>query len=155
MPSVYVETSVFGAYVEQRGDTVSRYQRSETHRWWAGRDRFDLFCPEAVLRELERAPFPGQSDAIALAKSIPSLALSDDITSIANLYRKHLIMPDEEIGDALHLALAVLHEMDFLVTWNCGHLANANKTERILTFNAKLGLLTPRIVTPPMLGEEH
>lgn len=68
-------------------------------------------------------------------------------------------MPADPAGDALHLALASYHRCDFLVTWNCKHLANANKFGHIRRVNGLLGLFSPSLVTPlELLGgndEEH
>jgi hypothetical protein len=64
-------------------------------------------------------------------------------------------MPADPLGDALHLALASYHRCDFLVTWNCRHLANANKFDHIRRLNALLGLFVPALVTPlELLGDE-
>ena len=58
-------------------------------------------------------------------------------------------------GDALHLALASYHECDFLLTWNCQHLANANKFQHIRLINGMLGIFTQNLVTPlELLAEE-
>jgi len=57
-------------------------------------------------------------------------------------------MPKDPVGDAMHLALATYYKCDFLLTWNCNHLANANKFGHIERVNAMLGLSTPRLVTP-------
>jgi hypothetical protein len=57
-------------------------------------------------------------------------------------------MPANPVGDALHLALASFHRCDFLVTWNCKHIANANKFGHIRRVNSMLGLFNPALVTP-------
>ena len=63
-------------------------------------------------------------------------------------------MPADPVGDALHLALASVHKADYLVTWNCRHLANANKFDHIRRVNALLGLAVPALVTPlELMGE--
>jgi hypothetical protein len=64
-------------------------------------------------------------------------------------------MPRKLTGDALHLAYASVYGIDYLLTWNCNHLANANKATHIAQVNAKLGLHTPCIVTPMELFEEE
>ena len=61
---------------------------------------------------------------------------------------RHKLMPEDPLGDALHLALASYHKCDFLLTWNCKHLANANKFDHIGRVNMLLGLYVPRLVTP-------
>ena len=65
-------------------------------------------------------------------------------------------MPRDPAGDALHLALASYHKCDFLLTWNCQHLANANKFGHIRRVNTLLGLFVPDLVTPlELLGEDE
>jgi predicted nucleic acid-binding protein len=68
---------------------------------------------------------------------------------------KHKLMPRDPVGDALHLALASYHKCDFLLTWNCKNLANANKFGHIRRINGLLGLYTPNIVTPLELLEDE
>ena len=63
-------------------------------------------------------------------------------------------MPENPLGDALHLAVASYHKCDFLLTWNCDHLANANKFGHIKRINTILGLYVPALITPlELLGE--
>ena len=61
---------------------------------------------------------------------------------------KYKVMPNDPIGDALHLALASYYKCDFLLTWNCDHLANANKFNHIRRINTMLGLFVPNLVMP-------
>ncbi len=72
----------------------------------------------------------------------------------ANAYLARKLMPREGLGDAAHLALASFYICDILVTWNCRHLANANKTDHVRRVNALLGLQTPLLVTPLELLEK-
>ena len=73
---------------------------------------------------------------------------------IVQAYVKHKLMPEDPTGDGLHLALASFHECSYFVTWNCRHLANANKFGHIRRINTLLGLRTPELVTPPeLLGD--
>ena len=72
-----------------------------------------------------------------------------------NRYIQRKVMPADPVGDPLHLALASTHKCDYLLTWNCRHLANANKFGHIHRINALLGLFTPVLTTPlELLGEE-
>ena len=70
------------------------------------------------------------------------------VEEIVQVYLAHKLMPREGLGDAAHLALASLHQCGILVTWNCRHLANANKTDHIRRVNALVGLETLLLVTP-------
>lgn len=83
------------------------------------------------------------------------LELNDPVFEIVEAYLANKLMPSDPFGDALHLALASYHRCDFLVTWNCQHLANTNKFGQIRRINGILGLYTPELVTPmELLGED-
>ena len=86
--------------------------------------------------------------ALALVARLPLLAIDPGVTEIVETYIRHKVMPADPGGDALHLALASFHKCDFLVTWNCLHLANANKFGHIRRVNTLLGLFVPALVTP-------
>lgn len=85
----------------------------------------------------------------------PALKYEPMLAEIAATYMEHFLMPAEVGGDALHLAYASYHKIDFLMTWNCLHLANANKRQHIRVINARLGLSVPEIVTPLELVTER
>jgi len=154
--TVYIETSVPSAYVDLREDPVSRAQHIHTVRWWRDQSRFfDLCCSEMVEAELSAGSYPGKDEALALLTRMRRLSLGPEVEGVARVYQRHLVMPRSSIGDATHLAAACVHEVDYLLTWNCSHLANAQKVEHIRVINMRLGLVTPTILTPEMLtGEE-
>ena len=92
---------------------------------------------------------------LALLDNVSLVSIEPEITEIVNIYISHHVMPSDPAGDALHLAVASYHKCDFLLTWNCRHLANANKYGHIRRINTLLGLFIPNIVTPlEFLGEE-
>lgn len=74
--------------------------------------------------------------------------MSEAINEIVDVYVAQHVMPNDPRGDALHLALASYHHCHFLLTWNCRHLANANKFEHIRYINSEMGLFTPVMTTP-------
>jgi len=108
----------------------------------------ELVTSLAVLAELERGDFPGKEQAIKLFSRLPVEDITDAVAEIAEAYIAHRLMPNDPTGDALHLAIASYHKCDFLVTWNCKHLANANKFGHIRRVNGILGLMSPSLVTP-------
>jgi hypothetical protein len=85
---------------------------------------------------------------LTLVRDLPLLPVEPAIAEIVEAYLQHKVMPADPAGDALHLALASYHKCEFLVTWNCQHLANANKFGHIRRINAMLGLYVPLLVTP-------
>jgi predicted nucleic acid-binding protein len=150
--SVYVETTVFSFYYDQRQAPAIIAMRDWTRRWWDNhRQDYMLLTSTAVLDELEGGNLPHRHNALALALTVPSVAIEESVREIARVYIKHRVMPNNPLGDALHLALASFYKIDYLVTWNCEHLANANKSAHVRRVNAWLGLPVPGLVTPMQL----
>jgi predicted nucleic acid-binding protein len=157
LPRVYVETTIPSFYHETRTAPEIVARREWTRQWWsAAATRYELVTSPAVLDELGSGP-SGRSGAwLALVAELPVLAVSLAIIEIVQAYIQHKLMPANPTGDALHLAVASYHKCDFLVTWNCEHLANANKYGHIRRINTMLGLFVPALVTPmELLGGNH
>lgn len=158
MPSisvVYIETTIPSFYVETRQEPDMFARRQWTREWWETcRFAYELVTSEAVLDELQHGDYPNKADAIALVETLPLVPVEKEIGEIVEAYIQHQVMPRDPVGDALHLALASFHKCDFLLTWNCNHLANANKFKHIQRVNTLLGLYIPTLVTPlELLGE--
>jgi len=153
--TVYIETTIPGAYFDERDDVVSRFQRHQTRLWWTTcRPEYEVYASEAVLAELRQGVLPRQDEALSLLDGVQILPVAEEIRGVARAYVEHLVMPAGQMGDSFHLAFACVHAMDYLLTWNCRHLANPRKVRHITEINRRLGLLTPTILTPNMLVEE-
>ena len=153
-PLVYIETSIPSFYYEVRTEAEMAARRQWTRQWWDElRYEYMLVTSVAVLDELGVGEYLGKDDALSLAKDIPLVSIDATVADIVQAYIQHKVMPRDPVGDALHLALASYHKCDFLLTWNCNHLANANKFGHIRRINTILGLYVPLLVTPlEMLG---
>jgi len=147
---IYIETTIPSFYTETRTDVASIARRDWTHEWWHMRNEDHVrVTSSVVLDELGRIPYPARRDAaLDLIKPLELVAYDEHVLELAELYIHHQVMPRELSGDADHLALASLRKCDMLVTWNCRHLANANKVAHIRKVNAWMGLPTPPLVTP-------
>ena len=155
-PRVYVETTIPSFYHEERTAPAVVARREWTQRWWdVAPERYELVTSPAVLDELAAGGIPERSaKRLDLIRDLPLLPVESAIAEIVQGYIRHKVMPADPGGDALHLALASSHKCDFLVTWNCRHLANANKFGHIRRVNAILGLFAPALVTPlELLGD--
>lgn len=131
-------------------------RRHWTRQWWGQcASRYDIVTSEGVVAELQEGEYETQAAAIALVANLPQLEIVDDIADIIDVYLANHLMPRGHLGDALHLALASYHKCDFLLTWNCTHIANANKFEHIRIINTRLGLFIPALVTPLELCKEE
>jgi len=149
-PRVYVETTIPSFYYEIRTAPEIVARRAWTRQWWdnsAGND-YELVTSPAVLDELTAGLANRSTEWLALVRDLPLLPVEKAISEIVQTYVRHKIMPSNPSGDALHLALASYHKCEFLVTWNCKHLANANKFGHIRRVNGMLGLFVPALVTP-------
>lgn len=154
-PLVYIETTIPSFYFEVHQEPEMVARRNWTREWWKSyRHLFALATSEAVLAELAEGDYESKDEAIALVTGIGLLEVPDQIADIIDVYLTNHLMPQERVGDALHLALASYHKCDFLLTWNCRHIANANKFEHIRILNGRLGLFVPALVTPMELCVE-
>jgi hypothetical protein len=156
-PKVYIETSIPSFYFETRTSSEAIARRNWTRQWWSNmKEEYEAYCSEAVLRELRLAPKLKQEHCLILLQDVPLLPFTLEIATIAEIYIARKVMPQNAGGDALHLALASFYGCDFLLTWNCKHIANANKFEHIRRVNESLHLPVPALVTPlELLGEEY
>lgn len=146
---VYVETSIPSFFFEAREQPDMVARRDWTRSWWARASATsELVTSPAVIDELERGAFAAKQQCLELVTPLPLLAIDLAVLEVVQAYIRHLVMPADPVGDALHLALASYHRCDFLVTWNCKHIANANKFGHIRRVNTLLGLFNPALVTP-------
>jgi len=148
-PRVYVETTIPSFYHDVRSTPDIAVRRDWTRQWWESAvERYELVTSPAVLDELAAGPPERSAPRLTLVGDLALLPVEPAIIEVVNAYVLHKLMPADPGGDALHLALASYHKCDFLVTWNCLHLANANKFGHIRRVNTMLGLFVPAVVTP-------
>lgn len=157
MPTlIYVETTIPSFYTETREDEEVRIRRKWTREWWA-KPKPDQRLVTSVIafEELEAIPDPARREkCLALVRPLEQLDYTAEVAAIVDVYLRHKLMPVDALGDADHLALASFYNCDILVTWNCRHLANANKAGHVRHVNALLNLRTPLLVTPLELLEK-
>jgi predicted nucleic acid-binding protein len=150
--SIYLETSVVGAYLD-KGES---FRRDLTIRWWEHElSHYRVFVSPLVVRELERTREPYRRSSLALIRELPQVEVTDEAAILAEGYLARGIFHRKFLGDALHVALASDHKLDYLVTWNFGHLANVHRQARIKLFNTAAGFFVPEIVTPEFLVRDE
>ncbi|MBK8266961.1 MAG: type II toxin-antitoxin system VapC family toxin [Planctomycetes bacterium] len=149
MPSVYIETTIPSFYLETRSATRVVEWKNMTREWWdTHRYNYELVTSRFVIREITNSPNKKRAAALELIAQAVILEEPPELPDVIEFYMEHKLMPADALGDAAHLAIASLHSIDFLLTWNCKHLANSNKSRQIAVQNARLGISTPFIVTP-------
>lgn len=156
MARVYLDTSFVSACVTTRTDASSVYRRDESEQWLTvQRPLHDVFVSAEVIAELDNPAYPNRQAALAHAADIPRLALTDEVRGVAHVLVRDRVMPGPETaGDAVHVAVATVHAIDYLLSWNVRHLANPNKVEHLRRVCRKLGLTPPDIRTPEMLWRQ-
>lgn len=146
--SLYLETSVIGAYLDN-DDTL---RRDMTIRWFEHElGQYDVFVSALVGRELERLEEPHRTSYLKLIEPFASVEMSDEAAMLADGYIARGIFYRKYLADALHVALASFNKIDYFVTWNFGHIANVRKQARLRVFNTAAGFFSPTIVTPEFL----
>jgi len=151
--TVYLDTTIPNFYFDER-ESIKKFAEI-TRTWWQEeRHNFDIWISEETLNELGEGIYPHQKEALEFAAQLPILLPDENIIATARIYLENYLMPQVLKGDALHLAYASFYKIDFLLTWNCNHLANANKKQHIRRINTRLNLSTPEIITPLELFTE-
>lgn len=149
-PTVYIETTIPSYYCDGRAELRSEIAR--TREWWdRERSDYETFISLVVLDEISAGEYAGRAACLALVEALPLLAVEREVLDIAEAYQAQRLMPRDPAADAVHLALASFYRMDYLLTWNCRHLANANKVRHLEALNTRMGLSIPILATPYML----
>jgi predicted nucleic acid-binding protein len=153
--TVYIETSVISYLTgdDSRNLWVLGHQQI-TREWWNEElPKLDGFISEVVLEEIERGDTAAAAARIEATKNFPLLKIVTEVQRLADAYYQELSLPARAKADAAHLALAAWHGIDYLVTWNCAHIANARVRRLLERINANWNIQTPVICTPEELTE--
>lgn len=156
--SVYIETSVVSYLAaRQPRELVAAAWQSETLSWWEKRRQdFDLCISPLVLEEVSRGDSSAAERRLDFLAGIPLLTPNDEAFDLANAMIRSLAMPRKSFDDALHVSLAAVYGIDYLLTWNCRHIDNAQAKPRIRAVCAELGHACPEICTPSeLMGDTH
>jgi predicted nucleic acid-binding protein len=155
-PTVYLDATIPSFYYEDRPGTILQAWREITVAFWHHADEhYERYVSDETLRELQETGYPDEKRqrCLALVADLPRLAVTPEVTDLVEYYVREKVMPANDLGDAFHRAFATWYRIQYLVTWNCKHLANANKFEHIQLINARRRLVSPVLVTPEQLLE--
>ena len=149
----YLDTSVI-SYLTSRPsrDVVSLAHQQLTLEWWESRRHaFDLRVSELVLYEAGRGDPAAAQARLAIVQDLPVIQVNQLARSLAAKIFRATTLPDKAAADALHLALAAVNGMEFLLTWNCTHLANAVVLRVVNAVCRDNGYEPPLVCTPEEL----
>ena len=155
-PKVYIETSVI-SYLTARPsrDLVTAAHQQLTTDWWEDRRAdFALYISQLVVREASAGDEDAAKRRLDVIEQIPLLELNEEALSLARTLVEDGPLPAKASEDALHIAVATAHGMDFILTWNCKHIANAEMRNLIAEVCHSQGYEPPITCTPEeLLGE--
>jgi len=158
MATAYIETTIPSLYVGRPSTRLVEAARQIiTKRWWDEyRHEFDLVCSQTVIDECCEGDPAMSKERLRLLDGIPLLELTDDVRRIAEFLLQRQVIPPKAADDAIHIAVASVHRADFLVTWNCKHLANPRNWRRISDCVAQFGYRATVICTPEdLIGDDN
>jgi len=154
-PRVYLETSVVSYLVGRLSrDVIVLGNQELTREWWANsRADYDFFVSEVVLAEVASGDPDLARQRLLVAQDVPLLRVTEEAELLAPLLLRAAGLATNAATDALHMAVATVHGMDYLLSWNCAHIANATIRRAIEKQCRLSGYEPPVICTPQEIAE--
>lgn len=153
---VYIETSIpsyLAAWPSR--DLLQAARQQITHDWWNNRrQEFDLCTCQTVLDEAAAGDADAATRRMPYLQNLPLLDLTEAVNDVAKAIMNSGLLPQKAARDAVHIAVAAIHSVDILLTWNCRHIANAAIMKELRTAVERCGFEMPVLCTPEeLLGE--
>ncbi|MBN2089230.1 type II toxin-antitoxin system VapC family toxin [candidate division KSB1 bacterium] len=155
-PKLYLETTIPSYLVATPSrDLIVAAHQQITNEWWLNqKDKFDIYISQFVFDEVSSGDPRLAKKRIKIISKFPKLEISDDVKLLAASFIDSKVIPIKAVIDAAHIAVAAVHNMNFLMTWNCAHIANAIMAQSIQNICIKNGYNCPVICTPEeLIGE--
>ena len=152
---VYIETTI-PSYLTARPsrDLIRAGQQQITTEWWGHRDRFELLVSQLVIKEASEGDPEAAAERLRALEGLPVLRVTNEAAVLASRLVDEGPLPAKATADALHIAIAVVGGVEYLLSWNCKHIANAAMRNRIEAVCRSSGYEPPVICTPVELMEE-
>jgi len=151
--TVYIETSIV-SYLTARPsrDLLAAARQEATVDWWeTQRPRFDLYTSAVVMEEAGRGDLEATERRLEALIGMGLLAVTDDVRALSKALIREGAVPSKAVDDSLHIAIAAVHGVDYLLTWNCRHIDNAEAKPLIRGVCLANGHTCPEICTPEEL----
>lgn len=148
--TVYIETSILG-YLTARPsrDIVVSANIQITREWWdTRRSDFQLYSSQAVVKETSQGDAAIASQRLEILRNFSLLDLNQSVLDLAEQFLGRSNLPAKADVDAVHIAAATVHGMDYLLTWNCKHIANAQIQGKLAEISLDFGYELPILCTP-------
>lgn len=153
--TIYIETSILGYLTARPSRNLVLVANAEvTREWWdTRRSAFELYTSQAVLKEVAKGDAEMASRRLELLRDFPLLDLNQSVLDLAEQFLGRSNLPAKADVDAVHIAAATIHGMDYLLTWNCKHIANAQIQGKLAEISLDFGYELPILCTPYELLE--
>jgi len=156
LPKVYLESSVVSYLAAPRPsrDMITAAHQQLTRNWWdRRRSEFDLYVSVEVLNEIRRGDPEAARIRVSYVQSLHVLEADAEARELASRILGSSALPSKAAADAMHIAIATVNGMEFLLTWNCTHIANGIIMRAVARLSREMGYEPPIIVTPEELME--
>jgi hypothetical protein len=154
-PRLYMETSIVSYLTALPSrDLVLAAHQQVTHGWWSVRAQFELYISQFVIDEASLGDRAAAARRLVVLQEATLLNTTPGAVSLARELVRAGYLPARAIVDAFHIAIAAVHGMDYLLSWNCKHIANATMRSRIESTCRSHGFEPPTICTPLELVTE-
>jgi hypothetical protein len=154
--TVYIETSILG-YLTARPsrDLVVAANIEITREWWDKRSSdFQLYSSQAVIKETSQGDTAIATQHLKIVRNLALIDLNQSVLDLAEQFLERSSLPAKADVDAIHIAAATVHGMDYLLTWNCKHIANAQIQRKLAEISLDFGYELPILCTPyELLGD--
>jgi len=150
MPTIYIKTSIV-SYLTSRpsNNLITAAWKKETIDWWETQSkRFSLYVSQVVIEEASRGDDTAASRRLEALSGLEVLPLNEKALSLSKALIDEGGVPKKALDDALHISISAVHGIDFLLTWNCKHIDNAEMKPKIRDICDKYGFRCPEIATP-------
>jgi hypothetical protein len=148
-PSVYLDTTIISSYWYYSSDVVALSRRFTTRDWWTNeRPNFDVYVSVATESELAAGNYRNQANCLRMCRRLSYKSISGEVRELAGRLLSLQIVPENKPGDALQIAVAISHQIDYLLTWNYAHLANPVVQSKLASMCERLNLRMSWMVSP-------
>lgn len=154
-PTIYLDTNIISALHYSGSDINAMAHRMATRDWWESERRFfSMFASVVTEQELARGVFGNQRTCLRFVRKFRYVPISANVRKLAGVLVEQGVVPATEPGDAAQLAVAIVHNMDYLLTWNYAHLANPVTQARGEKILKSLEYRMPWLVSPDSIARE-
>ena len=157
MKTVYIETSIIGYMTARSRDAVIFLARRQlTQQWWNDhREKYDLVTSQLVFDEAGAGDPTAAQERLVLIEDLPLLDIQHpDVQTLADELVANHLLPQRAAADARHIAVATVFGVDYLLTWNCKHIANAETLPGVYSMIRDAGFEPPLVVTPEKFSSD-